>query len=221
MKNDFVLDANGNKVQVAPRDLLYHFDFIAFDGAYYFSRDEYDKEFAQETKDHFIDVIDADMLYFDTRTLDRTGLYYQPRSKIGSQQVLVNSNYQMYLKQDLSFTLVYYLSQAGYKNQNLKDALLASSPKVINEMLLGATTISTSEINQALRAGAPDDVVGIKVNALAGDSTVDIISNEDALTGFGVRKILQLTSDQLISVQEAIDITFLPHDRAMVNMGQV
>lgn len=221
MKNDFVLDANGNKVQVAPRDLLYHFDFIAFDGAYYFSRDEYDKEFAQETKDHFIDVIDADMLYFDTRTLDRTGLYYQPRSKIGSQQVLVNSNYQMYLKQDLSFTLVYYLSQAGYKNQNLKDALLASSPKVINDMLLGATTISTSEINQALRAGAPDDVVGIKVNALAGDSTVDIISNEDALTGFGVRKILQLTSDQLISVQEAIDITFLPHDRAMVNMGQV
>lgn len=127
----------------------------------------------------------------------------------------------MYLKQDLSFVLVYYLTQGGYKNQNLKDSLLASSPKVINEMLDGATTISTAEIIESLRKNAPAEVVGIKLNALAGDSTVDIISNEDALTGFSVRKQLKLTSDQLVSVQEAIDISFMPHDRAMVNMGQV
>lgn len=221
LKNDFILDSNGERIPLAPRDLLYHFDFIAFDGAYFFSRDDYDKEFAQESKDHLNEVIGADMSYFDTLTLDRTGLFFQPRSKIGPVQVLVNSNYQMYLKQDLSFVLVYYLTQGGYKNQNLKDSLLASSPKVINEMLDGATTISTAEIIESLRKNAPAEVVGIKLNALAGDSTVDIISNEDALTGFSVRKQLKLTSDQLVSVQEAIDISFMPHDRAMVNMGQV
>jgi len=220
-KNDFILDSAGQRIPLAPRELLHHFDFIAFDAAYYFSRDDYDKEFAQETKDHFVHVVGADMSYFDTLTLDRTGLFYQPRSKIGPVQVLVNSNYQMYLKQDLSFVLVYYLTQGGYKNQNLKDSLLASSPKVINEMLDGATTISTAEIIQALRNNAPPEVVGIKLNALAGDSTVDIISNEDSLTGFSVRKLLKLTSDQLVAVQEAIDTSFMPHDRAMVSMGQV
>ena len=217
-KNDFILDSNGKPIQLAPRDLLYHFDFIAFDGAYYFSRDEYDKEFAATTKDHFVEVVGADMAYFDTLTLDRTGLFYQPRSKIGSQKVLVNSNYQMYLKQDLSIVLTYYLTQGGYKNQNLKDSLLESSPRVLNEELAGATSVSTAELIQALRENAPPEVVGIKLNALAGDSSVDIISNADALTGFSIRKHLKLTSDQLISVQEAIDITFMPHDTNMVSM---
>lgn len=219
LKNDIVLDVNGNPVPLGPRNLLYHFDFIGFDGAYYFSRDAYDKEFAQETKDHFTNTIDADMKYFDTLMLDRTGLFYQPRSKIGSQEVIVNSNYQMSLKQDLSFVLIWYLSETGYKNQNLKESLLAASPKLLNEALAGATRISTGELTTILLKDAPDDVRGLKLSALAGDSSIDIISNEDALTGFGVRKILRLTSDQLISVQEAIDITFMPHDVNMVNMG--
>lgn len=219
LKNDIVMDENGKPVPLGPRDLLYHFDFIGFDGAYYFSRDAYDKEFAQETKDYFVNVINTDMKYFDTLMLDRTGLYYQPRSKIGSQEVVVNSNYQMSLKQDLSFVLVYYLSETGYKNQNLKEALLASSPRLLNQALDGATQVSTAELTTLLLADAPEEVRGLKLSALAGDSTIDIISNEDSLTGFGVRKVLRLTSDQLISVQEAVDTTFMPHDVKMVNMG--
>ena len=219
LKGNIVMDENGKPVPLGPRDLLYHFDFIGFDGAYYFSRDAYDKEFAQETKDHFTEVINADMRYFDTLMLDRTGLFYQPRSKIGSQEVIVNSNYQMSLKQDLSFVLVWYLSETGYKNQNLKESLLEASPRLINEALVGSTRISTAELSNILLKDAPEEVRGLKVSALAGDSSIDIISNEDALTGFGIRKVLRLTSDQLISVQEAVDVTFMPHDVNMVNMG--
>lgn len=219
LKNNIVMDENGKPVPLGPRDLLYHFDFIGFDGAYYFSRDAYDKEYAQETKDHFTEVINADMKYFDTLMLDRTGLFYQPRSKIGSQEVIVNSNYQMSLKQDLSFVLVWYLSETGYKNQNLKESLLEASPRLINEALVGSTRISTAELSNILLKDAPEEVRGLKVSALAGDSSIDIISNEDALTGFGIRKVLRLTSDQLISVQEAVDVTFMPHDVNMVNMG--
>lgn len=220
-KGDFVLDDNGNKIQVAPRDLQYHFDFIAFDGVYYFSADEYDKEFAQATKDYFIDIIGQDMSYFNTRLLDRTGMFYQPRSKIGSKQVLVNSNYEMYLKQDLSFQVIYYLTATGYKNQNLKEALLDSTPRILNDILENATTISTAEFIRVLRASAPPEVVGIKLNALAGDTTVDIISNEDSLSGFSIRKLLAISSDRLVSVKEAVDTSFMPHDRSMVNMGPV
>ena len=218
LKNDFVLDSNGSRILVSPRNLLYHFDFIGFDGAYYFSMDAYDKEYAAATKDYFVNTIATDMTYFDTVTLDRTGLFFQPRSKIGSQKVLVNSNYQMYLKQDLSFTLIYYLTQIGYKNQNLKDSLLKSAPKILNAQLDGTSSLSTVAASKALRDDAPPEVVGIKLSAFAGDSSVDVISNADKLTGFSIRKILKLTSDQLISVQEAIDISFMPHDTSMVDM---
>jgi len=219
-KGDYVKDENNKYVQLAPRDLKYHLDFIGFDGAYYFSSDDYDAEFAKETKDYFVDVISKDLAFFSSVSLDRTGLFFQPRSKIGSKQVIINSNFQSYLKQDLQFVVIYYLDQSGYKNANLKQSLLDTTPQVLNEILLDATTISTAEIIEALRQHAPAEVKGINLNALAGDSTVDIISNDNDLTGFSIRKVLRLSSDRLVSVQEAIDVSFMPHDRNMVVLKQ-
>lgn len=220
-KGDYVLDVNGNKILVGPRELIYHFDFIGFDGAFFFSRDAYDKQFASATKESLVSEIGADMDYFDTLALDRTALFFQPRSKIGGQKVIVNSNYQKYLRQDLTFSIVYYLTQSGYKNQNLKDALIQAAPQLINNDLEGATTVSVAGLMDTLRRAAPAEVVGLKLNALAGDTTVDIISNQDALSGFCIRKLLKLTSDQLLSVQEAMEVTFMPHDRGMVAISPV
>jgi hypothetical protein len=218
---DFVLDDEGQYVEVAPRDLQYHWDFIAFDGAYYFTKDDYDLEFAQQTKDYFVNHIGQDMDSFNSSLLDMTTLMYQPRNKMGYQKVVVNSNYQSYVKQDLGFVVTFYLTATGYKNVSLKDALTASTPQVINEALFGATTIDVSGLTKLLKDGTSSEVVSVKMSALAGDSSVDVISNADSLTGFCVRKLLQESSDGLLSIVEDIDIVFLPHDVSMVSLGPV
>jgi hypothetical protein len=220
-KDDYQLDGQGNYITVAPRDLLYHWDFIGFDGAYYFSHDAYDVQFAQETKDYFVDVISQDMAYFASSALDQTSLVYQPRNKLGYQKVVVNSNYTSYLRQDLSFVVTYYLTMAGMKNPSLKDSLEASTPQTLNEGLFGAKTFSVNDLVTQLKDGTSREVVAVKLSALAGDSTVDVISNADDLTGFSIRKLLQQSSDGLLSIKEDIDIVFLPHDVSMVNMGPV
>jgi len=220
-KNDYQLDAEGNYITVAPRDLLYHWDFIGFDGAYFFSHDLYDVQFAQETKDYFVDVISQDMAFFASSALDQTSLVYQPRNKLGYQKVVVNSNYTSYLRQDLSFVVTYYLTAAGMKSPSLKDSLEASTPRVLNEGLFGATTFSANDLASQLKDGASKEVVAVKLSAIAGDSTVDVISNADSLTGFSIRKLLQQSSDGLLSIKEDVDIVFLPHDVSMVNMGPV
>lgn len=209
-----VVYENDEPVELAPRDLKYHWDFIAFDGNYFFSTDVYDREFAQFTKDYFVNVISKDLESFTSQALDRTNLLYQPRSKLGFQKVVVNSNYESFLKQDLSFTVTYYLTASGYKNQNLKDALTASTPKVLNEQLYGTNTVGVANINTSLLDNVSSDVVTVKINALSGDTTVDVISNLDSLSGFSIRKELKLSGDGGTSVKEAIDIIFLQHDVA-------
>jgi hypothetical protein len=72
-----------------------------------------------------------------------------------------------------------------------------------------------------LKDGTSSEVVSVKMSALAGDSSVDVISNADSLTGFCVRKLLQESSDGLLSIVEDIDIVFLPHDVSMVSLGPV
>lgn len=220
-KDDYMMDAQGNYIEVAPREKLYHWDFIGFDGAYYFSHDAYDEQFAQETKDYFVNVISQDMASFASSALDQTSLVYQPRNKLGYQKVVVNSNYTSYLRQDLSFVVTYYLTKSGMKNLSLKDSLDASTPQILNTNLFGATTVSVNDLVSKLKDGASPEVVAVKLSAVAGDSTVDVISNADSLTGFSIRKLLQVSSDGLLSIKEDIDIVYLPHDVSMVNMGPV
>lgn len=210
---------NGKPLELAPRDLKYHWDFIAFDGNYFFSTDPYDITFAQATKDYFVNVVSKDMEGFTSRSLDRTSLFYQPRSKLGYQKVVVNNNFESSLKQDLKFTVTYYLTAAGYANQNLKDSLTTQTPKVINETLFNSTTIGISNFITALLANTGPEVVSAKISALSGDTTVDVISNVDSLTGFSVAKELQLSGDGGLSIKESIDTIFMQHDIRSTEFG--
>lgn len=218
--NDVVFE-DGKPVVLAPRDLKYHWDFLAFDGAYYFSKDPYDLEFAADTKNFFINNITRDMEGFAESAIDQTSLVYQPRNKLGFQKVLVNSNYAATLRQDLRFTVTYYLTRGGYKNINLKNNLTASTPRTLNEALFNATTVGGSELSKLLKENASADVVDVKITSWAGDVTVDVISNADSLTGFSIARLLSLGGDGLLTVREAVDVLFLPHDRTMVDLGPV
>lgn len=203
---------NGVPVEVAPRDLKHHWDFIAFDANYFFSDDVYDVDFRLASKNYFTNNINQDMVGFSSIALDRTTLFYQPRSKLGYQKVVINNNLESFLKQDLSFTVTFYLTANGFTNQNLKDALTKKTPQVINEALFNSTTIGVSNFTGELMTNAGQEVVSVKISALSGDSEVDVISNVDSLTGFSVRKELALTGDGGLSVKETIDTIFMQHD---------
>lgn len=211
LKGDVVMEG-GLPVQEEPRKLNYHWDFIGFDAAYYFSRDEYDKEFAVGIKDYFVDVIDKDMHSFTKSTLDRTALAFQPRNKMGFQQVLINNNFKSFMKLELSFVVTYYLTSDGFRNQNLKTSLYQSTPRVLNESLYGKTTISVSDLTEEIKQNLPHDVVALKISALAGNSLIDVVSNVDKLSGFGIKKMLALGGDSLLTIKEDVEVVFLPHD---------
>ncbi|EJI5696383.1 hypothetical protein NFI00_000086 [Salmonella enterica] len=209
---DYVIGPDGNPVLKAPADLLYHWDFIAFDGAYFFTNDSYDVAFAQETKDYFIKVITKDMEAFNADARDRTSLYYQPKSKIGYRNVMVNNNYETVIRQDLAFSVTYYLNNTGFNNTNLKDTLRDTTPQIINNLLLSNNTLGMSDITEALKKDAGSDVVDVKIGAFAGDTTLDVVSNLDSSSGFSVRKLLETGSNGLLSVKEAVEVNFLQHD---------
>ncbi|ASU03854.1 putative virion structural protein [Erwinia phage vB_EamM_Joad] len=214
---DYVIGADGQPVLKAPADLLYHWDFIAFDGAYFFSNDSYDQAFAQETKDYFIKVITKDMEAFNADARDRTSLYYQPKSKIGYRNVMVNNNYETVIRQDLAFQVVYYLNKSGFNNTNLKESLRTTTPQIINNLLLSSNTLGMSDITEALKKDAGGDVVDVKIGAFAGDTTLDVVSNLDSSSGFSVRKLLETGSNGLLSVKEAVEVSFLQHDVSIRN----
>lgn len=211
-KGDQIRDDQNNPIPLAPRELNYHWDFIGFDGVYQLSKDDYDISYAQSVKDYLSTTIGNDIDLFSQMIIDKTRLLFQPKNKLGWRQVVVNSNYYSTLKQDLSFEVTYYLTKAGYNNANLKESLKANSAKVLNNYLFGNITISALKLSTALMANLPEDVVSVKINTLSGDSTVDVISAVDSLSGFSLRKRLVLGDNKLPSIEEDVKIDFLIHD---------
>lgn len=212
LKGDFIKDDEGNFIPLAPRELNYHWDFVGFDGVYKLSKDDYDLEFAQKIKDYLADTITADIDQFMQLIIDQTKMVYQPKNKLSWKKVVVNSNYNSVLKQDLSFEVTYYLTKSGSNNTNLKTSLKSNTPKILNNYLYSNLTVGIAKLSKALMENLPDDVVDVKINALSGDSTVDVISTVDDLSGFSVRKTLVLGDNKLPSIQEDVKVDFLQHD---------
>lgn len=217
MKGDYIKDNNGNPIILAPKDLRYHWDFIGFDGAYYFADDSKDVQFAGQTKDYFVGTISKDMENFMSFALDRTALYYQPRNKLGHQEVVVNNNFDSVVKQDLNFVVTYYLTYNGYRNEILRQNLIATTATKINGVLFGSTTIGGSDILEALKPDTGSEVVDVKVSAFSGDDKIDVVSTLDDLNGFSIRKSLALANDGVLGVKENVDIIILEHSVAKVN----
>lgn len=209
---DYVKNDQGQFVELAPRDLSYHWDFVGFDGTYALSYDQYDKDFAQSIKDYIAGAIDSDLGLFTGNIIDQTKLVFQPRNKLGYRNVIINNNAEITLKQDLSFEVTYYLTASGYNNPNLKASLTTNTPLLINNYLYPNNTVGVSGLVSALMADTTDEVVDVKVNAFSGNSIIDVISSLNALSGFSIRKKLTLGDDKRPSIEEACSVDFLKHD---------
>lgn len=210
LKGQTVYDQDGNPVLLEPRKMLYYFDFVGFDFNYMVSQDEYDTSYMNRIDDFFVDEVIAQLDKYNQITLDETKLVFKPRSTMGFTRCIINEAVERMLKTDLSFGVSYSLTKEGLRNQNLKDNLGISTHRIINEVLR-KDTVSISDIITKLTATAGSDVIDIRVTALAGGSSIEIITNVDNTNGFSVRKVIDQTADRYLTIKEDIDIQFKRH----------
>ena len=203
-------DDKDQPIPLEPRKMKYYFDFIAFDFNYMVSQDEYDTDYMNRIDDFFVDEVISQLDSYNSIALDETKLVFKPRSTMGFTRVIIDESVERYLKTDLSFSVIYTLTKEGLRNENLKDNLTSSSHTIINN-LLRQDTVSVSEIITQLRANAGTDLIDVRVNALAGNNPVEIITNVDTTNGFSVRKVIDQTVDRYLSIKEDIEVQFRKH----------
>lgn len=210
IKGQTVYDEDGNPVELESRKMKYYLDFIGFDFSYLLSQDEYDTAYLTKVKDFFIDEVDGQLTTFNNATLDETKLLYKPKSTMGYTNVTMNEGVESTIKNDISFVVIYFLTKEGNKNQNLKTNLRTLTQKTINT-ILSNTTISVSDIVTSLRTSGGTDVLDVLVTATAGDVDIDVVSNMDETNGFSVKKVIEQTSDNYLTIKQDIDIQFKVH----------
>jgi hypothetical protein len=210
LKGQTVFDDQNQPVLLEPRKMKYYWDFIGFDFSYILSQDQYDTDYMESTEAFFVDQVVAQLDNFNTIVLDETKLVFKPRSTMGYTRTIVNEMIERTLKNDLTFSVVYMLTQNGMRNQNLKDNLNTSTHTVINNMLL-KDTVSHSGIVSALKDNGGSEIIDIHLTVSAGGYEIDAITNVDTTNGFSVAKNIEQTADKFLTIKEAIEIQFKRH----------
>lgn len=210
LKDQTVYDDQNNPVMLAPRKMKYYWDFVGFDFSYMLSQDDYDTAYMESTEAFFVDQVIAQLDTYNKITLDETKLVFKPRSTMGFTKTIVNEMIQRTLKNDLTFAVVYMLTQTGMRNQNLKDNLNTSTHTLINTALL-KDTVSHSDIVSILKSNGGSEVIDVHLSVMAGTYEVDAITNVDSTNGFSVAKNIEQTADKFLTIKEAVEIQFKRH----------
>lgn len=202
-------DENDQPILLAPRELKYFWDFIGFDFNYLLSQDEYDARYVEAVEDFFSNEVNEEIRRVSRTLLDETKIMFKPRSTMGFTQVTLNEGISKTIRTDIRLSVVYYLSDEAMADEDLKTALKTNTHMLSNEKLR-KDTFSVSDLTASLRS---NDVIDVKVVASAGIDNVDVITNVDDTNGFSVRKVLDQTSDRILTIKEDIEIEFKRHLR--------
>lgn len=210
LKDQTVYDSEGKPVELAPRKMRYYWDFIGFDFTYLLSQDAYDTDYMESTETFFVEQVVAELDGYNRVALDETRLVFKPRSTMGFTKTIVNEMVERIVKNDLTFNVVYMLTETGMRNQNLKDNLSTSTHTLINTALL-KETVSHSGIVSVLKTNGGSEVIDVHLTVKAGEFEVDAITNIDGTNGFSVGKTIEQTADKFLTIKEAVEIQFKRH----------
>ena len=207
---DRVLDADGIPMLTDDsRQLLRQFDLLLIDGKYYFATDDATTTYRSELVSMLEQWITTDIVSIATRLLERSELYFYPKSTIGTLDVYVGAGQLVSVPAAQSFVVEYYMTSERYDNTAVRDAIQATTARVL-ATALDATRIAVSDIIAALRTALGDDVLSVHVTGFVNDLYPAITLKDQSMRP-SIGKQLVSLSNLTLAVQDAIAITYVRH----------
>lgn len=205
-----VYNEHGEPVLLEGRKIKYHWDFFGFDYNFLLTQDEYDIEYLKSIDSLFVNKLLPEVDGFNKLVLDESVIKFKPKTTMGYTRVIIGDSIEKLIKSDLSFVIEYSLTERGINDSSLKNSLVRTTHQAVNNLLKN-NTVSVSDIVTKLRKDGGNDILDVSVKMIAGGDEIRVVTNIDETNGFSIRKVLDQTSDKVLSIKEDIDILFRRH----------
>ena len=210
---DIVME-NGQPVyKEGLRGLKRQYDLIVMDGLYYLTTHENTLTYVREVLDT-IDTWVFDILgtKIKPELLERTDIFYHPKSTVGMIEVYVENGIKVLAQSDQSLYVKFFVNKAVYGNLDLRSTIEITSKQVIQSVLESKSTISATDITAALKEALGDNVMGIELKGFMNDvyNTVSIVNE---LTTPSVGKRLSVNSKLELVVEDDVEFDFVWHNQ--------
>lgn len=209
-KGDPIYDDNGELILIADRTSGRQLDIFLVDGVYRYSTDAIDVDYMGKLGDSVVNYLEEDLAVLQTKLLEKTDLFFYPKRGLGDTRVLINSQSETTIKAAQSFRVKYSLSSAEYANLELRNNIIETTSRVINESLTYAT-VSADMMVVKLRAELGEDIISVEINKFGPNKDINTYTAMDGGMRCSVKRILSIATDGLKSIKEDIKVDFVRH----------
>lgn len=212
-------DAYGNPIIISERGIKRQIDLFLVEAPYYFATNKAASDYRKYLVDTVVMWIDTDLRTIGRKLLDKTSIFFYPVQSVGIIDVIYGAGLKMSINAGQYFNLKLYVTDAVYKNPELRAALVRTSVVTINECTK-AKTVSNAQINDALRVAYANDVIAFDQEGLGGDAKLTVATVVDDSARMTIRKRLEYRPDQTFVLVDDVSCEFIPHERAGVTLSR-
>ena len=209
-----ILDEKGNPIPEPnwAAKMVRFVDIFMVDGVYYFSSDSVVERYRKDMLDTVVGWITADVANFQKGLLERSNIYFTPKSSIGAISVLSSDNSELNISAQQSLTVSLVVPPRTYGDEVLREQLTRTTIRIIDSEL-GKSTISVSAMEYALRNAYGTDVIDVKITGLGSSSGVEqqVLSIQNNAMGCSLKKKLMVTADNKLIVTEDVTVLLSRH----------
>lgn len=211
--DDQVLDSNGFPIPLDTRQMLRQVDIMMIDGAYHFATDDISQGYLTELVETVVSWIVNDLGDLQKGVLEKTELYFYPKSTVGDIRVMVDNSVITTIPSAQSFSVKYYVSEAVYKDTDLQSTIETKTIAIIDQ-LLANRELAVSVFEDALTKTMGSDIKGLDMAGFGTRNSIKMLTIEDDANRISIRKRVVAQSDESLVVREAVDVEFVLHDLA-------
>lgn len=167
VKGDYKRNTDGSLIVSRTRELLYYVETPMFDARLYFSNNKTDvayiKALPAEINTHIetIGSIRKDLI-------ERTFMYFKPNRTMGTSSFSIGDGVLMQTSLGLSFKVKFYVTQATFKNDDLKKLIQSTSTDIISAGIEN-DIISFTEISKTIKNTLEEHVVSLDILGINGN----------------------------------------------------
>ncbi len=204
---DIKLDINNRPILLNPRSVQQIFDVFLVDGVYWFATDTETLTYKDTLATTLVSWLTQDLENISNQLLEKTALYFYPRSTVGKIRALIDGNTTATIEAAQSFVVDIFVSKSIYNDTKLKNKLTSSTIQTILTVLKDSV-VSLDKLTTSLRASYGNDVIAFNLTGLGGTLALDVITVLDETNRCSVKKKLTVLGDNSLSVENDITCNF-------------
>ena len=205
-----MLFRSGNPIPVDEREVLRNLDMFFIDASYLLANDTDVIEYRNAIPTQLIEWIQNDIDTFRNFCYEETEISLYPKQSLGYVDVIVENGLETTLPAALSFNVTLYLPAKQYADLDLRQVLQAMVSKVINECLT-SRTVAKAEMIAMIREEGGDDILNVEIDDFGPGKNLSVYTAKNDGVRCAVKKELYVKADGILSVREAIDVSFVKH----------